>query len=59
MHAKQNHKLIKKKGIPGEIYGLQLVPVAVTRRTNLAIGGCSFETREYSGNRRMYIYRFI
>jgi hypothetical protein len=48
------------ESIPGEIRGLRLLALAFEmRRTNLAIGGCSLEARDGSGNKRMHRYRFF
>lgn len=41
------------------MYGFLAVAELETRRTNLAIGGCSFEALDGSGNRRIYIYLFF
>lgn len=41
------------------MYGLLAAAALDTLRTNLAIGGCSFEALESSGNRRIYIYLFF
>lgn len=67
-HLDKFHKFIQKKKkeeeigrgfILGEIDGRRLVPAVVTRIINLAIGGCSLDNRDGSGNKRIYKYRFF
>lgn len=45
-------KLVRER-VPGEMYCLGLAPDIQTRRIKRASGGCSLETREGSGYRRM------